>query len=155
MSPLLAIAATTADYSGNWVLDKARSKDLPPQYAQVARHRLLNKQDGQSLLVQVDIDTADGPLPSQTFDYRLDGTVTHTRAEVRGAGGKQMVPTTLQAKTDEAGQLHITITRQIPSHSGTRPSASTEDWQLSPDGQTLVVHLSRQGSQFDLFFVRG
>jgi hypothetical protein len=154
LCPLLSMAAAPVDYSGTWVLDKARSKDLPPQYAQVSSHRLLNKQDAQSLRVQVDIETAAGALEPQLFDYRLDGAVTETKTEVRTPAGKQMVPTSMSTKLDEAGQLHITITRRLPSHGGSVTLASTEDWQLSTDGKTLTVRLTRQGSSSDLLFVR-
>lgn len=147
----LPILAHAADYSGTWSLDKAKSANLPPYYAQVQSHTLTNTQDTQTLKVAIAIRREGAAPDTVTFDYRLDGTPTQGRAMVRTPNGMQDVPTTMVMRMDAGGQVHIAVTRETP---GAPPVTSTEDWSLSEDGQTLTVHLVRGPQASDLVFRR-
>lgn len=152
--PALSLAAAPVDYSGTWQLDAAHSRDLPPYYAQVTRHQLTNQQDKQALRVQVDIESTSRPADRQLFSYLLDGTATQTATTMRTPAGESVVPTSMVTRIDDAGQVHITITRSVPMNGKTVQGVSTEDWQLGADGNTLTVRVTRQGKSFDLFFTR-
>jgi hypothetical protein len=153
-------SAPAVDYSGHWTLDAARSRNLPGFYAQVRSHRLDITQDAARLDVAVTID-AGGPQPDRMeLPYALDGHPVETQTFIRMRSGPVAVPTTLRARVDDAGAVHITITRRIPAPDGTVVTAEgTEDWQLSPDGKTLTVHRVERspmgGFESDMAFARG
>src|SRR5207237_6915906 len=59
-----ASAAAPANFAGTWTLDKTKSKDLPPQMANVDSLTLTVTQDAQQLVVDTKIarkENADGP----------------------------------------------------------------------------------------------
>lgn len=147
----LPLIAHAADYSGTWSLDKAKSTNLPPYYAQIQSHTLTNAQTAQTLKVAIAIQREGAPVDTVTIDYRLDGTPIQGRAMVRTPQGMQEVPTSMVTRIDNAGQVHIAVTRETP---GAAPVTSTEDWTLSPDAQTLTVHLVRGPQASDLVFRR-
>lgn len=158
-APAPSDAAAPPDYSGAWVLDRAQSPDLPPMYANVRGQRLAVTQTESRLVVDVEID-AGAPEPERfNFVYSLDGTETTATTRVRTQDGMLDVPTRLRAAHGDDGQLHITITRQLPLRGQTVTATGTEAWELRPDGRTLVVHRveqMRNGSEmrFDMVFVR-
>lgn len=147
------------DYSGAWTLDKARSPNLPPMYANVRSQRLSVAQDDARLVVDVEIDGA-GPAPERfSFTYSLDGMETSTTTPIRTQDGPVQVPTRLQARHGDDGRLHITITRELNMRGETVRATGTEEWELSPDGRTLTVHrveqMPRGGEmRFDMVFAR-
>jgi hypothetical protein len=150
----LSASAAAVDYGGKWTLDKSRSVGLPPFYSQVASHTLDNTQDDRKLVVDIDIAGL-GPTPSHaSFEYRLDGTPTTAVTEVHTPAGVASVPTTMVARVDAAGQVHIAITREVPMNGKVVKGESSEDWNLSADGQVLTVHLVRNGQASDLVFTR-
>lgn len=151
---LASALACAADFSGHWLLDQSRSANLPPYYQEVRAHRLTNTQNDQQLLVDVEIEGA-GPAPQKvSFLYNLDGTPGMSTTEVRTPMGVQQVPTTMAAAMGPDGRLHIAIAREVKQGERTVKGESTEDWALSPDGQTLTVHLVRQNQASDLVFAK-
>ena len=152
---LLACAPVhAADFSGNWSLDRSRSSNLPPYYSQVSAHRLSATQDGRQLTVDVAIEGATPELQRDRFVYRLDGTPTSALTLVRTPEGRQEAPTTMKASMDEAGRLHIDIVREFGLAGGTVRGRSSEDWSLSPDGQTLTLRLARPNMVSSLVFAK-
>jgi hypothetical protein len=152
-------AAPAVDYSGHWTLDAARSRNLPGFYARVRSHRLDVTQDAARLDVAVTID-AGGPRPDRIdLSYALDGHPVETQTFIRMQNGPVAVPTTLRARVDEAGAVHVTLTRRIPAPDGTEVTAEgTEDWQLGADGKTLTIHRVERspmgGFESDMVFAR-
>jgi len=152
---LLACApALSADFSGNWSLDRSRSSNLPPYYSQVSSHRLSNAQAGNQLTVDVAIEGARPEPLLNRFVYRLDSMPTTAVTEVRTPEGPQQAPTTMKARMIDGGRLHIDIVREIGLAGGTVHGRSSEDWSLSPDGKTLTVRLVRPNMVSDLVFVK-
>jgi hypothetical protein len=158
LSLLLPTIVHAADYSGTWVLDKAKSTGLPRFYERVKSHTLVNKQGDQLLEVMVEVDIGQPQADRIGFAYPLDGSVANTESKIRTQDGLVNVPTTLQATRDAGGGLHIVITRIITMGGQQITSHGTEDWQLSEDGKTLNVHRTdespRGKTQSDMVFVK-
>lgn len=136
-------AAGPANYAGNWTLDKAQSKDLPPYYENITTHALKITQTDQELVVGVDIasDTND----HFDYTYKLDGSTVQSQTKVRTPGGPMEVPTTLKATPAENGDLVIVIERELPSRDGTPfKGTTTETWRLGADGKTLTIERADQ-----------
>lgn len=160
LAPRPAAPAAPPDYGGAWTLDQARSTGLPPFYAQVRGHRLSVTQDDAHLVVDVEIEGAAAEPERFRFEYALDGAETAATTRVRTPNGMMDVPTRLRAEHGADGRLHITITRELSMGGRTMTATGTEEWELSPDGRTLVVHRVEQMPQggemrFDMHFVRG
>lgn len=158
LSSLAQAADKAADYSGTWVLDKARSSGLPPQYERVKSHTLVNTQTDGHLNVMVEVDIGQPETDKIGFAYPLDGSVANTESKIRMQQGLVNVPTTLQASADAQGGVHIAITRTITMGERQIISHGTEDWRLGADGKTLNIHRTdespRGKSQSDMVFVR-
>ena len=153
-----ATAIEPPSYGGNWTLDVAQSRDLPPFYVNVKSHRLTITQDAAHLNVGVDID-AGQPQPMHTdFPYPLDGSEAHVQTTLRMPGGPVRIPTTLRAEMHGDGSVHVTIVRQLPMPDGPVEARMTEDWKLRPDGRTLDIHMvddsPRGHHESDYVFVR-
>jgi hypothetical protein len=133
-------AAAPADFTGNWSLDKSRSKDLPPFYASVQTHSLKITQNAKELLVSVDVTSEAHDPDHFDFTYALDGSPVKTETKVRTPNGPMSVPTTLKATPADGGALVITIERELPMRDGgSMKGTTTETWHLQPDGKTLVI----------------
>jgi hypothetical protein len=155
---MLQSPAKPADYSGQWKLDPARSRNLPGFYAEIASHTLDVTQTSTHLGVGVVIELRDAQQDTLRFDYALDGSEVHTRSPVRTPQGRVEIPTTLRARVDDAGVVHITIDRQLRTPAGPRTLTGTEEWRLSPDRTTLTVRRLDETPQgridTDMVFVR-
>lgn len=159
-APASALPLPPPDYSGAWTLDKARSPGLPPMYANVRAQRLAVTQDDARLAVNVEMDLG-APQPERfEFTFSLGGAETSATTRIRTPDGVMDVPTKLQARHGDDGQLHITITREVSMRGETVLARGTEAWELSADGRTLTVHRvehmpGRGEMRFDMVFARG
>lgn len=173
---LLSIAAfgqaKTADYSGEWSLDKAKST-LPERMKNIESMTMTVTQTDKDLKVATAIKRgappqvgaggtsggapgAGGPPPGggggrggggggdQTLTYTLDGK--ETSAEVAGGMGTSIVKTTAKAG---AGQLDLTNSRTFNSPNGEVKITTKETWTLQADGSLKVKRdtESTQGTQ--------
>jgi hypothetical protein len=146
-------------YAGNWTLDQAQSRNLPSYYANVKAHRLAITQDAAHLNVGVEIENTMAPEPMHMdLPYPLDGSESTIQTTMRMGPQPVQVPTTLKANIDDAGAVHITIKRQIPTPSGTVNAQMQEEWHLGADGKTLDIHMIDDGPmghrESDYVFVR-
>jgi hypothetical protein len=134
------LAADAPNYAGEWTLDKAASKDLPPYYERITGHTLRVTQSEKELVVAVTL-TSDAHEPDLlTFNYKLDGVATKAESQVRTPNGPMAVPTITTAKMEENGALTIIIERELPSRGGEPMKGTTvEKWRLEADGKTLVI----------------
>lgn len=140
----LATAAFAADkpasYAGRWTLDKAKSANLPPYYAEITSHELTITQSEKELHVAVVVTAPDREADKFDFRYNLDGTPAKTETLVRTPSGPRSVPATLQAKPAADGGLAITIERELPSRDGgTFKGTTNEAWRLDAEGKTLTI----------------
>ncbi|MBX7174029.1 MAG: hypothetical protein K1X72_23865, partial [Pyrinomonadaceae bacterium] len=79
-SALTFTFAKPTDFSGNWTLDKAKSKDLPFFYDNVQSHKLAITQSEKTLQVAVEIKDGQPELVKMEFAYNLDGTESKTES---------------------------------------------------------------------------
>src|SRR5438067_12806134 len=143
-----ASAAAPANFAGTWALDKTKSKDLPPQMANVDSLTLTITQDAQQLTVDTKIarkEMADaqgvgsgggrgrGMGMMGPVSYKLDGSETTLDTGGRGTaitkaewlnGGKTLKLTTKRTANFQGNDVTFT---------------NTEVWDLSGDGKTLTV----------------
>ncbi|MEW5926150.1 MAG: hypothetical protein AB1941_01565 [Gemmatimonadota bacterium] len=159
LAALMLQSPTKPDYSGKWQLDPARSRDLPAYYARIASHTLDVTQTETHLRVGVVIALRGAPQQDTIrFDYALDGSEVQTWSPIRTPQGRVEIPTTLRARMDDAGAVHITIDRQLQTPAGPRTVTGTEEWRLSDDGATLTVRRLDETPQgridTDMVFVR-
>jgi hypothetical protein len=99
----------------------------------------------------------DGPGPSAhkaDVVYNLDGTPGKSVTDVHTPTGPQQVPTRMAAAMAPDGKLHIAIEREVAQGDRIVKGESSEEWTLSPDGQTLTVHLVRQNQASELVFAK-
>jgi hypothetical protein len=161
----LVAGAANTNFSGTWVLDKAKSKGLPPQLEAVESYTLVVTQDDQQLTVETKIaggaSRNQGPggegrrgfamgIPKAT--YQLDGRET-TMEMSAGMPGK----ITFKAKWKNNGQALELVTTRNMSFQGNEVTMTTTDrWELAEDGKVLKVKRTaetRRGSQeYELVF---
>ncbi|HRH43707.1 MAG TPA: hypothetical protein PKY82_18900 [Pyrinomonadaceae bacterium] len=158
LSVFTSVFAKPADYSGNWLLNKEKSKDLPFFYDNVKSHKLTITQDEKTLDVAVEINDGRPELIKMGFIYNLNGTETTAEAKIHTPNGEISVPTSLKAEPTENGEIKITISREIPMPDGTFKGVTIENWKLSADGKTLTIHRAddnpRGKLEFDMVFVK-
>jgi len=160
LANILAVGATVAppaNFAGTWTLDKAKSKDLPPQMESVESLTLTVTQDAQQLTVDTKVarkeaaEGAGGPPAGgppgggggrgrgmgmgmggpQT--YKLDGSETALDTGGRGTA-------TVKAEWQNGGKtLKLTTKRTFNFQGNDVTSTTTEVWDLSGDGKTLTV----------------
>jgi hypothetical protein len=78
------VSAATTNFSGTWVLDKAKSQGLPPQIENVESYTMTVTQDDQQLTVETKI--AGGGRPGG--DRRPEGAGGDPGRRPEGAGGQ-------------------------------------------------------------------
>lgn len=146
-----AFAQKTANFSGTWVLDAAKSK---PAETMIESQTLVVTQTATELKVERTTARKAGANPGGgppaggppgggrggmmgsgdgTTTYALDGKAA--KSEMQGPGGAMQVSTT--AKLDEKG---LKITRSMETPMGARET--TEKWWLNADG-TLSIESTR------------
>jgi len=139
----LAFAAAKADFSGTWVMDKARSEGLPPSVEQT----MTLTQLGDNLTMQNKIVTAEGEINiSDTFNINgkeVEFTQKRNNEEVKGKRtSKWLADGNSFEATEEftvMGGDNLPITVQ-----------TTRKWIMSADGKTFTVDLSGKTPDGDL-----
>lgn len=160
------VAAAPSNFAGTWVLDKARSKDLPPQWADnLDAYTLTVSQDEKQLTVEYKPEWKGGPPPMpgggggqagpggggrgmgrgggmgmpMSVTYRLDGKETTSES----SGARPFLSTFKADWKDDGKALELTTTRKFTTPDGEeRTAKTTERWELSADNRTLTVNRS-------------
>ncbi len=148
----------TADFSGNWELDAAKSKlgermrieSMTMNVSQTAKDLKVEKTT--KLALRSEAETRGGAPPNsggmgrrvgglfnggdskQTLAYSLEGR--ETKEEVPGIPGATSM---LKAKWEKDGKLLLTSSRNAETPMGAMTITVNETWSLSPDGKTLTV----------------
>ena len=139
LSLLLATSLHAADYAGKWVLDPARSENLPPFYNDVASHALEVKQDAKTLTVSAAIAFKEAEAERFDVTYNLDGTPVQSETKMRTMDGPALVPTTLRATTHLDGALILTSERELTLRGQVMKGSTVETWRLGADGKVLTI----------------
>ena len=168
LASVWAVAGATAptNFAGTWTLDKAKSKELPPQWENIESYTLTVTQDGQQLTVDTKVarkENAEGGGPGaggppgagggggrrggmggglgmgpQNVTYKLDGSEAALDTGGRGSA-------TVKAEWQNGGKtLKLTTKRAFNFQGEDRTFTSTDTWELSADGKVLTVQRSSE-----------
>ena len=127
-----SVSAAT-DFSGTWVLDKAKSEGLQGAMAGVDQTWVVS-QDAKTLTVETQFSGGQQEMPAQKRTYNLDGS--ETTAEVTGR-----FPGKAALKAKWMGEiLELNSVRNMNIQGNDVTIKSTEHWELADGGKTLKVH---------------
>jgi hypothetical protein len=143
-----------ANFAGTWALDKAKSKDLPPQMENIKTLTLTVTQDAQQLATDTKVERNEnaeggggpgmgggggggrrggGMMGPQNVAYKLDGSEATLDTGGRGTA-------TAKAEWQNGGKsLKLTTKRTFDFQGNSVTTTNTEVWELSGDGKTLTV----------------
>ncbi|HEX8070927.1 MAG TPA: hypothetical protein VF546_13310 [Pyrinomonadaceae bacterium] len=157
-------AAAPTSFAGTWALDKAKSKDLPPQMENVESYTLTVTQDAQQLTADTKIKRNEaaggegggppgggpggggmrrggGMMGPANVTYKLDGSETTLDTGGRGTAAAK-------AEWQNGGKtLKLTTKRTFNFQGEERTLTTTEVWDLSADGKTLTIQRSSETPQ--------
>lgn len=166
-SVFVATATTPANFGGTWALDRAKSKDLPPQWENVESYTLTVTQDAQQLTADTKItrkEAADAGAPGAggppgggpggpgggrrgggmgmgmmgPQTYKLDGSETTLDTGGRGTA-------TVKAEWQNGGKTLKLVTKRTFNFQGNDvTTTNTEVWDLSGDGKTLTIQRTNE-----------
>ncbi|HWS85817.1 MAG TPA: hypothetical protein VN282_02410 [Pyrinomonadaceae bacterium] len=128
--------AGAQDFSGRWVMDKSRSTDFAP--ATDVSMTIVHK--GQKVTVSHRIVTPQGVLtPKET--YVLNGATQEVMMD--GPNNSRAKGKRTARKIDGGFETHDEATFNIERIPQPVAIATSRKWQLSPDGRTLTLEISR------------
>ena len=130
-----SVSAAGTDFSGTWVLDKAKSEGLQGRMANVDQTWAVT-QDAKTITVEKSFSGGEQPIPSQKSAYNLDGSETSMEMTGRMPG-----KAALKAKWQDDGkilELNSVLKANIQGNDVT--ITGTEHWELADGGKTLKVH---------------
>lgn len=130
-----SVSAAGTDFSGTWVLDKAKSEGLQGPMAGVDQTWVVT-QDAKTLTAETQLSGGQQDMPAQKRTYNLDGS--ETTAEVTGRlPGKA----TLKAKWMGDGKiLELNSVQSANVQGNDIKITRIEHWELADGGKTLKVH---------------
>jgi hypothetical protein len=127
-----AAGAAPANFSGTWVLDKAKSEGLSGPMAD-ADITMVVTQDAKQLTSETTITGGQREMPPQKATYNLDGSET-TAENPRGKA-------TLKAKWMSDGSILELNSVQNVNVQGNDVTITRQDhWELAEGGKVLKVH---------------
>lgn len=130
-----SVSAAATNFSGTWVLDKAKSEGLQGPMASADQTWVVT-QDAKTLMLETQITGGPQEIPPQKRTYNLDGS--ETTAEVMG---RMPGKATLSAKWMSDGKiLELNSTRNVNVQGNDVKITSMEHWELADGGKTLKVH---------------
>ena len=140
LSLVVVAAAAKADFSGKWVMDKAKSEGLPPNVEQT----MTVTQSDDKIELENKITTPQGERVIKD-SYTADGKeADFTPQGPRGAMGKGK----RTAKwSGDGSTLEVSETAMLDGPNGPDEVSATRKWSLSADGKTLTVELTFNGEQ--------
>jgi len=130
-----SVSAAGTNFSGTWVLDKAKSEGLQGRMANVDQTWAVT-QDAKTLSVEKSFSGGEQPMPSQKSTYNLDGSETSMEMTGRMPG-----KAALKAKWQDDGkilELNSVLKANVQGNDVT--ITGTEHWELADGGKTLKVH---------------
>ena len=150
----VSAAPAPTNFAGTWTLDKAKSKDLPPQMENIKTLTLTVTQDAQQLTTDTKVERNEnaeaapggggpggggggrrggGMMGPQNVAYKLDGSEATLDTGGRGTA-------TAKAEWQNGGKtLKLTTKRTFDFQGNSVTTTSTEIWDLSSDGKTLTI----------------
>jgi hypothetical protein len=123
-----ASGAALPNYSGTWVMNKEKSKDLPPFMASMDSYEMVVSQNDKLLSIKT---TAAG---AQEVSYNLDGS----KGKAQMAGRMPGEATVYLEKKDD-GKVVLHAERELNFQGNAVTINITETWELLDAGKTLSV----------------
>jgi hypothetical protein len=140
----LAAGAALPNYAGTWVLDKNKSKDLPPSMAEMGNVEIVVKQDEKQL-------TVNSAIGGGEISYMLDGS--KTKAQM---GGRVPGEATVYLEKKDDGKIVLHATRELNFQGTPITLTITEAWELADSGKTLrakrKIETPRGAQEMELVF---
>ena len=140
-----SVGAAATDFSGTWVLDKAKSEGLQGPMANIDQTWVVT-QDAKTLAVETSFSGGEQPRPPQKRSYNLDGSET-----TMDVTGRMPGKATMSAKWQGDGKILELNQVTKANFQGNDVTITTmEHWELADGGKTLKVHRkseSPRGSQ--------
>jgi predicted ribonuclease toxin of YeeF-YezG toxin-antitoxin module len=135
-----AAAAAKADFSGKWVMDKAKSEGVPPTMEQT----MTVTQTGDKIELETKVVAPQGERVIKD-SYTADGKeIEFTPQGPQGAMGKGK--RTAKWSADGAA-LEVSETATLDGPNGPDEVSATRKWSLSADGKTLTIEMAFSGEQ--------
>ena len=125
-------AAAPPNFTGTWVLDKAKTQNLPRQWEQASSVTLDIKQDAKQITLETKAEGSQ--FPSQPLTYNLDGTESTVEMQGRFPG-----KATLKANwSSDGNNLELSAKRAGNGPNGEFTFTTTEKLTLSEGGKVLT-----------------
>ena len=130
-----SVGAAATDFSGTWVLDKAKSEGLQGQMASIDQTWVVT-QDAKTFTVETSFSGGEQPRPPQKRSYNLDGSET-----TMDVTGRMPGKATMTAKWQGDGKiLELNQVTKANVQGNDIKITTTEHWELADGGKTLKVH---------------
>jgi hypothetical protein len=140
LSLVVAAAAAKVDFTGKWVMDKAKSEGVPPNVEQT----MTVTQTGDKIELETKIVTPNGERVIKDT-YTVDGKETDfTPQGPQGAMGKGKRTSKWSA---DGAALEVSETATLNGPNGSDEISATRKWSLAADGKTLTIELAFSGEQ--------
>jgi hypothetical protein len=130
------VASAQGDISGKWAIDKSRSTDLGP----VSDASMAITQDGQKVTVSQKLTTPQGEVSSKDL-YVLDGSTQEVMLD--GPNNTRAKGKRTARKIDGGFESVDEGTFKPERFPEAVTVKTTRVWQLSSDGQTLTLEITR------------
>jgi len=137
-----SVGAAATDFSGTWVLDKAKSEGLQGQMASIDQTWVVT-QDAKTFTVETSFSGGEQPRPPQKRSYNLDGSET-----TMDVTGRMPGKATMTAKWQGDGKiLELNQVTKANVQGNDITITTTEHWELADGGKTLKVHRKSESPQ--------
>jgi predicted ribonuclease toxin of YeeF-YezG toxin-antitoxin module len=140
LSLVAVAAAAKPDFSGKWVMDKAKSEGVPPTMEQT----MTVTQTGDKIELETKIVAPQGERVIKD-SYTADGKETDFSPQgAQGAMGKGKRTSKWSA---DGAALEVSETATLDGPNGPDEVSATRKWSLAADGKTLTIELVFSGEQ--------
>ena len=154
VASLISASADNANFAGTWVLDKAKSGELPRGWQNAESVTWMVKQEGGQLVIEPQITGGQGPGGGQPVTYKLDGSETTADVNLGQATGKA----TRKVKwMNEGKTLELNSVTNAEFQGNPVTITTVEHWELG-EGGVLKVHRKTQSprgeQEFNFVFTK-
>lgn len=128
-------AAENPNFNGVWVLDKAKSSNLPSIFETVQEYLLIIKQDEKSITVSTEFNGRGQTISSEPDTYPLDGTAVE-KNDRRGFKQKRSF------RTSDSSSLAVETEKVFTGEVQMPNTSEKESWSISQEGSILTITIS-------------
>ncbi|MBS1811967.1 MAG: hypothetical protein JST84_27645 [Acidobacteria bacterium] len=136
--PLLAIAGEKANFSGQWMMDKAKSSGLPENMEQKMRV----KQEGDKLELETDLFIGDD-VQTIHDSYTFNGQEADFPARLQS--GQQTTGKRIAKWNEDGKGFEVRETATFDTPEGKVTTTMQRKWTIADEGKTIVIELNHTG----------